>query len=25
VKALAAHLSRKFKLPWEFLSHPTGL
>jgi dinuclear metal center YbgI/SA1388 family protein len=24
VKALAAHLSRKFKLPWEFLDHPTG-
>jgi dinuclear metal center YbgI/SA1388 family protein len=25
VKALAAHLSEKFKLPWEFLDHPTGL
>ena len=25
VKALAAHLSRKFKLPWVFLDHPTGL
>jgi dinuclear metal center YbgI/SA1388 family protein len=25
VKALAAHLSRKFKLPWQFLDHPTGL
>jgi dinuclear metal center YbgI/SA1388 family protein len=25
VKALAAHLSNKFKLPWEFLDHPTGL
>jgi dinuclear metal center YbgI/SA1388 family protein len=25
VKALADHLSRKFKLPWEFLDHPTGL
>ena len=25
VKALAAHLSKKFKLPWEFLDHPTGL
>jgi dinuclear metal center YbgI/SA1388 family protein len=25
VKALAAHLSRKFRLPWEFLDHPTGL
>ena len=25
VKALAAHLSRKFKLPWTFLDHPTGL
>ncbi|MEK0444933.1 MAG: hypothetical protein RLZZ399_254 [Verrucomicrobiota bacterium] len=25
VKALAAHLSEKFGLPWEFLSHPTGL
>ena len=25
VKALAAHLSRKFKVPWTFLEHPTGL
>ena len=25
VRALAAHLSRKFKLPWKFLDHPTGL
>ena len=25
VKALAAHLSRKFKVPWEFIDHPTGL
>ena len=25
VKALAAELSRKFKLPWQFLDHPTGL
>ena len=25
VKALAAHLSAKFKVPWEFLDHPTGL
>ena len=25
VKALAAHLSEKFRLPWEFLDHPTGL
>jgi dinuclear metal center YbgI/SA1388 family protein len=25
VKALAAHLSKKFKLPWDFLDHPTGL
>ena len=25
VKALAADLSRKFKMPWEFLDHPTGL
>ena len=25
VKALAAHLSEKFKIPWEFLDHPTGL
>jgi dinuclear metal center YbgI/SA1388 family protein len=25
VKALAAELSEKFKLPWEFLDHPTGL
>lgn len=25
VKALAAHLSEKFDLPWEFIDHPTGL
>lgn len=25
VKALAAHLSRKFRIPWEFIDHPTGL
>ncbi len=25
VKALAAEVSRKFKVPWEFLDHPTGL
>ena len=25
VKALAAYLSNKFKLPWVFLDHPTGL
>ncbi len=25
VKALAAHLSEKFGLPWEFINHPTGL
>ena len=25
VKALAAHLSRRFSLPWIFLDHPTGL
>ena len=25
VKALAAHLSKKFRLSWEFLDHPTGL
>lgn len=25
VKALAAHLSQRFKLPWAFLDHPTGL
>ncbi|HEY2081811.1 MAG TPA: Nif3-like dinuclear metal center hexameric protein [Verrucomicrobiae bacterium] len=25
VKALAAELSRKFKVPWTFLEHPTGL
>jgi len=25
VKALAAHLSQKFKVPWTFLDHPTGL
>jgi len=25
VKALAAHLSKKFGLPWSFIDHPTGL
>ena len=25
VKALASQLSRKFKLPWTFVDHPTGL
>ena len=25
VKALAAHLSKRFGLPWEFIDHPTGL
>ena len=25
VKALAAELSNKFKVPWQFLDHPTGL
>jgi dinuclear metal center YbgI/SA1388 family protein len=25
VKALAAHLSKKFKVPWTFLDQPTGL
>jgi len=25
VKALAAHVSQKFHLPWSFLDHPTGL
>lgn len=25
VKALAAELARKFRLPWSFLDHPTGL
>ncbi len=25
VKALAAQLSKKFKLPWGFIDHPTGL
>lgn len=25
VKALAAHLSKKFRVPWLFLDHPTGL
>jgi len=25
VKALAAHLSAKFRVPWTFLDHPTGL
>ena len=25
VKALAAHAARKFRVPWEFIDHPTGL
>jgi dinuclear metal center YbgI/SA1388 family protein len=25
VKALAAHVSRKYSIPWVFLDHPTGL
>lgn len=25
VKALAAHLAAKFRVPWSFLDHPTGL
>ena len=25
VKALASHLSKRFKLPWTFINHPTGL
>jgi len=25
VKALAEHLSRRFKVPWVFIDHPTGL
>lgn len=25
VKALAEHLSERFKVPWDFLDHPTGL
>ena len=25
VKALAAELSKKFKMPWEFIDHPSGL
>jgi dinuclear metal center YbgI/SA1388 family protein len=25
VKALAAHLSDRFKVPWDFIDHPTGL
>ena len=25
VKALAAYLSKKFRVPWTFLDHPTGL
>jgi putative NIF3 family GTP cyclohydrolase 1 type 2 len=25
VQALAEHLSRRFKLPWTFLDHPSGL
>jgi len=25
VKALSEHLSKKFKLPWSFIDHPTGL
>lgn len=24
VKALAAHLARRFRIPWEFFDHPTG-
>lgn len=25
VKALTAHLARRFRVPWEFIDHPTGL
>ena len=25
VKALAAHLAKRFRLPWQFIDHPTGL
>jgi len=25
VKALATHLASKFRIPWQFLDHPTGL
>jgi putative NIF3 family GTP cyclohydrolase 1 type 2 len=25
VKALAAHLSKTFRVPWTFVDHPTGL
>jgi dinuclear metal center YbgI/SA1388 family protein len=25
VKALAAHLSKKFRMPWSFIDHPSGL
>ena len=25
VKALAAHVSKKFGVPWEFIDHPTGM
>jgi putative NIF3 family GTP cyclohydrolase 1 type 2 len=25
VKALAAHLSKRFKIPWAFIDCPTGL
>ena len=25
VKALGAHLAKKFQVPWEFIDHPTGL
>ena len=25
VKAVAAHLARKYRLPWEFIDHPTGM
>jgi dinuclear metal center YbgI/SA1388 family protein len=25
VKALSAHLAKRFKLPWTFIDHPTGL
>lgn len=25
VNALAAHLSKKYRIPWEFIDHPTGL
>jgi len=25
VRALAAHLSKRFRVPWDFIDRPTGL